>query len=308
VTALQPSLGAGTEIVALRMLCLVSERGSLSAAGAALGVTQQAVSARMRRLEAALGLTLLDRSSTGTRLTATGEVVAGWATDVVAAADRLESGAATLRAARPEDASVAASLTIAEHLLPRWIVRLRSLAPDARVAVTAANSSDVFRLIRAGDALLGFVETPEAASGLRTTRIARDELIVVAAPDHPWAKRGRSGVTAAELSATALVTREAGSGTRLAAERALGSAGLSPAPPAVELPTAAGIRTAVTSGLAPAVLSILTVQDDLDSGRLVRIPLTDLRIVRDLRAVWRRDADLPDTLRRLVAVARSFDR
>jgi DNA-binding transcriptional LysR family regulator len=234
--------------------------------------------------------------------------VAGWATDVVAAADRLESGAATLRAARPEDASVAASLTIAEHLLPRWIVRLRSLAPDARVAVTAANSSDVFRLIRAGDALLGFVETPEAASGLRTTRIARDELIVVAAPDHPWAKRGRSGVTAAELSATALVTREAGSGTRLAAERALGSAGLSPAPPAVELPTAAGIRTAVTSGLAPAVLSILTVQDDLDSGRLVRIPLTDLRIVRDLRAVWRRDADLPDTLRRLVAVARSFDR
>ena len=290
------------------MLCLVSERGSLSAAGAALGVTQQAVSARMRRLEAALGLTLLDRSSTGTRLTATGEVVAGWATDVVGAADRLESGAATLRAARPEDASVAASLTIAEHLLPRWIVRLRSLAPDARVAVTAANSSDVFRLIRAGDALLGFVETPEAASGLRTTRIARDELIVVAAPDHPWAKRGRSGVTAAELSATALVTREAGSGTRLAAERALGSAGLSPAPPAVELPTAAGIRTAVTSGLAPAVLSILTVQDDLDSGRLVRIPLTDLRIVRDLRAVWRRDADLPDTLRRLVAVARSFDR
>ena len=290
------------------MLCLVSERGSLSAAGAALGVTQQAVSARMRRLEAALGLTLLDRSSTGTRLTATGEVVAGWATDVVGAADRLESGAATLRAARPEDASVAASLTIAEHLLPRWIVRLRSLAPDARVAVTAANSSDVFRLIRAGDALLGFVETPEAASGLRTTRIARDELIVVAAPDHPWAKRGRSGVTAAELSATALVTREAGSGTRLAAERALGSAGLSPAPPAVELPTAAGIRTAVTSGLAPAVLSILTVQDDLDSGRLVRIQLTDLRIVRDLRAVWRHDADLPDTLRRLVAVARSFDR
>jgi hypothetical protein len=40
----------------------------------------------------------------------------------------------------------------------------------------------------------------------------------------------------------------------------------------------------------------------------VRVPLTDLRIVRDLRAVWRRDADLPDTLRRLVAVARSFER
>lgn len=283
------------------MLCAVAEHGSLSAAGARLGVTQQAVSARMRRLEQSLGVALLDRSPAGSRLTANGEVVAGWAADVLAAAERLADGAAALRARAPEDASVAASLTVSEYLLPRWLTRLRAVEPEARVAVEAVNSAAVLRLVAEGVHPLGFVETPDAAPGLRTSRIAWDELVVVVAPGHPWTRR--RGVTAAELAATPLVTRESGSGTRLAAERALRHAGLTPARPAAELPTSSGIRTAVASGLAPAVLSILTVRDDLDAGRLVRVPVADLRIVRELRAVRRADTDLPAVLRALLRVA-----
>ena len=285
------------------MLCAVAERGSLSAAGAQLGVTQQAVSARMRRLEQALGVVLLERSPSGSRLTAGGEVVAGWAADVVAAAQRLADGAEALRDRAPEAASVAASLTVSEYLLPRWLTRLRSTTPDARVAVEAVNSAAVLRLVADGVHPLGFVETPGPTPGLRTSRIAWDELIVVVAPGHPWVRR--RGVTAAELAATPLVARESGSGTRLAAERALREAGFEPALPAAELPTSSGIRTAVASGLAPAVLSILAVRDDVDGGRLARVPVTDLRIVRELRAVRRPDGELPPVLRALLRVARS---
>lgn len=290
------------DIAALGMLCAVAERGSLSAAGAVLGVTQQAVSARMRRLEDALGLALLERSPAGTRLTAAGQVVAGWAAEVMAAAGRLVEGAAALRGDEAGAVSVAASLTIAEYLLPRWLTWLRSAAPEARVAVAAVNSAAVLVRVARGECPLGFVETPDSAPGLRTSRIARDELIVVVAPGHPWA-RG-AGAAAAALAAVPLVARERGSGTRLAAERALAAAGLRMADPVAELPTTAGIRTAVASGLAPTVLSILTVRDDLAAGRLVRVPLTDLRIVRELRAVWRPDTDLPAALRTLLRVAR----
>ena len=75
--------------------------------------------------------------------------------------------------------------------------------------------------------------------------------------------------------------------------------------PAAELPISSGIRTAVASGLAPAVLSILAVRDDVDAGRLARVPVTDLRIVRELRAVRRPDGELPPVLRALLRVARS---
>ncbi|AGW42623.1 LysR family transcriptional regulator [Leifsonia xyli subsp. cynodontis DSM 46306] len=257
----------------------------------------------MRRLEDALGLALLERSPAGTRLTAAGQVVAGWAAEVMAAAGRLVEGAAALRGDEAGAVSVAASLTVAEYLLPRWLTRLRSVAPEARVAVAAVNSAAVLAGVARGEYPLGFVETPDSAPGLRTSRIARDELIVVVAPGHPWARA--AGLDAAALAAVPLVARERGSGTRLAAERALAGAGLRPAEPVAELPTTAGIRTAVASGLAPALLSILTVRDDLAAGRLVRVPLTDLRIVRELRAVWRPDTDLPAALRTLLRVARA---
>lgn len=304
------AFSGAVDLPALRMLCAVAERGSLSAAGVSLGVTQQAVSARMRRLESGLGLALIERSPAGSTLTAAGEVVAGWAAEVVAAADRLEEGAAALRAdeGTAAGASVAASLTIAEHLLPRWLATLRAGGDDTRIAVTAVNSAAVLDLVAAGTHPLGFIETPGPAPGLRTTRLAWDELVVVVAPAHPWARQASAAaapLTAAELAATPLVTREPGSGTRLATEHALARAGhRRPAPPAIELPTAAAIRTAVASGLAPAVLSILAVRDELASGRLVRVPLSDLRIVRELRAVIRRDAEMPEALRRLMRVAR----
>lgn len=287
----------------LQVLCALAMSGSLKSAGDALGVSQQAASARMRHLEESLHLVLCDRSATGTRLTENGEVVAGWAGDVLSALNRLMEGASSLGAAESHTLTVMASLTIAEYLLPRWLTRLRARDLHSQVHVSAVNSARVIDGVRRGEAQLGFIETPAPATGLRTRRIASDELVVVAAADHPWARR--SAITARELAATPLVVRERGSGTRDAMERALGDRGVLVGEPAAELPTSAAIRTAVIQGLAPAVLSVLTVREDIQYGYLVRVPLEDVRIVRELRAVWHPDSDLSQTARLLLALARS---
>lgn len=286
----------------IQVLCALAEQGSLRAAGSALGVTQQAVSARMRRMENTLQLSLCERSPGGTRLTSNGEVVAGWAADSLASITQLMDGAATLRGGESSAMTVAASLTIAEYLLPRWMIKLRSLAADATVAVTAVNSAAVIERVSRGDHDLGFIETPDATHGLRTSKIAYDELIVVASPEHPWSYK--RSVTVNELAHTPLVSRESGSGTRLFAERALASAGYGPLVSAAELPTSAAIRTAVIQGLAPAILSVLTVQEDIQLGHLVQVAVPELRMVRELRAVWRSDSDLSPSLRALLRIAR----
>ena len=117
--------------------------------------------------------------------------------------------------------------------------------------------------------------------------MARDELVLVVRPDHPWARR-RRGVTADELARTPLVTREHGSGTREFLEAALSGHlghGEAPAGPALELSTSAAVRAAVLAGAAPAVLSRLAVEDDLAGGRLRQVQL-DVDLRRELRAVW----------------------
>ena len=80
------------ELGALRALREVGRHGSIAAAAGVLGVSQQALSARMRNLERAMGLTLLARTPSGSHLTEQGRLVVGWAEDVLDAADGWRRG------------------------------------------------------------------------------------------------------------------------------------------------------------------------------------------------------------------------
>ncbi len=85
------------DIDALRALREVGRHGSIASAAAALGISQQALSARMRTLERAMGLQLLVRTPAGSQLTEQGRLVLGWAEDVLDAADRLAAGVRSIR-------------------------------------------------------------------------------------------------------------------------------------------------------------------------------------------------------------------
>jgi DNA-binding transcriptional LysR family regulator len=281
------------DLASLELLLAIASRGSLSAAGRDLGMTQQAASARLASLEAQTGVLLVTRTARGSELTASGTVAAQWADRLLHVAREVDAGLASLRESSRARVRVSASLTVAEQLLPWWLVSMQAAArkrgeAPVEVVLTAANSNHVIDQVRVGDADLGFIEGPHAPRGLRSRIVAHDELVLVARPDHPWARRG-SAITARELNDTPLVTREPGSGTRdylATALRSLLGPGTPGAGPALELSTSAAVRSAVLASSAPAVLSRLAVHDDIATGRLRVIPISDLSLRRDLRAVW----------------------
>ncbi|MCG2799350.1 MAG: LysR family transcriptional regulator [Cellulomonas sp.] len=273
------------DLRALRLLTTIGAAGSLSAASRELGTSQQAVSARLRALESELGLTLASRSARGTQLTPTGLLVAGWADDLLTAADAFGASLATLRAERTRGVRVAASLTVAEHLLPAWLVAVSRAHPGLGVQVVAANSTVVIEQVRAGAVDLGLIETPDVPADLGSRTIGHDELAVVVAPGHRWARRRR--IRPDELAATPLLHREEGSGTRRALEVTLAAAGYPElAPPAAVLTSTLALRTTAAGGLAPAALSARAVADDVAAGRLVRVRVDGVRIDRPLSVVW----------------------
>jgi DNA-binding transcriptional LysR family regulator len=302
------------DLGALRALREVGRQESIAAAAPVLGVSQQALSARMRTLERVMGIPLLARSSAGSHLTEQGRLIVGWAEDVLDAADRLQAGLRSIRSGVSHRLSIAASQTIAEHLVPHWLVELRRIeqasagqAPDETptvVELTVANSTGVIELVRDVKVRLGFIETPHLPTDLVTVHLRDDEMLVVTAPGHPWARR-RSPLSLAEVAAAPLVMREAGSGTRdtltdhLAAQHPPLTARI-----AMELGTSAAVRSAIAAGVGPGVLSRLTVRDDLVLGRLVAVEVAGPPLTRQLTAVWRHDLDpLPPEGARLLAVA-----
>jgi DNA-binding transcriptional LysR family regulator len=280
------------DLAALEMLLAVAHTGSLNVASRQLGITQQAVSARVRSAEAQAGVALIARTPRGSSLTPEGVVAAEWAARLLAVAGELDAGLAAFRTGHQTRLRVSASLTIAEQLLPGWLVSLQAGArhrghPAPQIVLTAANSDTVTRQVREGQADLGFVEGPAGPKGLRSRVIGHDELVVIVRPDHPWARR-RQPLEPAELAAASIVSREEGSGTRGVLTAALSAAlgARVTVPVALALSTTAAVRSAVLAGAGPAVLSELTVAEDISARRLARVPVAGVNLRRSLRAIW----------------------
>ncbi|MFI1258454.1 LysR family transcriptional regulator [Streptomyces netropsis] len=273
-----PDLGA------LELLLAVARLGSLGRAARELGITQPAASSRVRTMERMLGVALVERSPRGSRLTDAGVLVTDWARRIVEAAEAFDAGAQALRGRRDSRLRVAASMTIAEYLLPGWLIALRTSRPGTAVSLFAGNSTAVAERLLAAEADLGFVEGLAVPPGLDGAVIGHDRLVVVTAPGHPWARR-RAPLDAAELAATPLILRERGSGTRQVLDAALASHG-GVAEPLLELASTTAAKAAVVSGAGPSVLSELAVGEELAARRLVEIPVPGVGLRRDLRAVW----------------------
>ena len=298
------------DLDALRLLVGVAQHGSIGAAARVNGVTQQSASERMRAVEAQVGLPLLRRTPRGSALTDAGVVVVEWAARLLDLAEEIDVAIEGLRGDRGRELTVWASMTVAESLVPRWMVRLRQRQvaenrPPTTVSLTAANSHAVEEAVRHDGVHLGFVEGVEAPRALSSVVVSTDELVLVTAPDP--ARTTPRIVTPAQLARLTLTTRELGSGSREVVERALATHGLALGS-TLELTTNMAIRETVLAGGPAAFLSRRVVSRDLDAGALVEVRTRGLDLTRSFRAVWAGGPQPPaGPVREFVAIAAGHD-
>jgi DNA-binding transcriptional LysR family regulator len=289
------------DLIELDLLDSVAELGSLGQAAARHGMTQPAVSMRMNQLERRLGVRVLRRDASGTRLTPAGERVVAAARRVLREARALRAEVDAVTAEERSRLRVTASLTIAEHLLPGWLAELHGRTPDITVLMEMANSATVLSRVRDGSADVGFIEGHASRPpGLESVVLRGDRLVVVVSPDHPWAGRP-SPLTGAELAAARLIVREQGSGTREILQDALAPWGQLRW--RLELASTAAILAAVRRGEGPAAVSALAVAEDLAAGRLAAVQTDGIDLSRSLRAVWAADRPLSALAGELLAIA-----
>jgi molybdate transport repressor ModE-like protein len=267
------------DLESLRLLVAIADQGSIGAAARDVGITQPAASKRMRSLEARWRLRLLDRSKRGSAVTDDGAAVVAWARQVLHELDVMQTGIEALSVERRSGLSVAASLTVAEFMLPRWIGELRTQQPALHPLLRVVNSEQVADLVRNGDADIGFIETAVLPRDLSVVHLGLDALSIVTLPTHPWARRS-TPLTPVALAEAEYVLREPGSGTRSTFERALR---MQPQL-ALEAGSTSALVGAVLAGVGPAVVSTRAVRSFLDTGRLAEIP-HELDLWRPISAI-----------------------
>jgi DNA-binding transcriptional LysR family regulator len=278
----------------LRVFVAVAERQHVTQAAQALHLTQSAASAAIATLEARHGTKLFHRVGRGIELTEAGTVFLAEARAVLARAAAAELTLAELGGLRRGTLSVQASQTIASYWLPRHLVAFRRTYPDIAIRLGVGNTAQVAAAVHDGAAELGFVEGAVSDKLLDSAAVARDRLVLVVGPEHPWA--GRAGVTYVDLIDSEWVLREPGSGTRSAFEAALaGTAADGRLRVALELPSNEAVRAAVEAGMGATVISASVAAPSIETGLLVRVgldlPERDFSVLRHRERYRSRAAD-----------------
>jgi DNA-binding transcriptional LysR family regulator len=257
----------------LRIFIEVAERGHVTRAAEALGMSQSATSAAVATLEANYQVRLFDRIGRGIRLTETGRIFLREARAVIDRASMARSVLQDLAGFPAGPVAIAASQTIATYWLPRRLAAFHAANPRVRLDVVIRNTHEVESAVVEGEVNIGLVEGPTQHSELVRQRIDHDQIVLVVGseqPPLPVNARGRL-----DLRAIPWVIREAGSGTRRALEDLAIREGLSidDLNILLVLPSNEAVREAVEAGTGATVISRHVVASAIAADKLIEIPI-----------------------------------
>ena len=284
----------------LETFCKAAELSSFTAAAQALGLTQAAISQRIAALEKALGKPVFQRQGGRVALTDAGRTVYGYGQRILDLHRAARAEVAGQEAIVKGELLLAASSVPGEHLLPALLGAFRQAYPRIQVRASIGDSQSVVEQVERGQVHLGLVGQKTDHAHLDYRFLARDRMVLVAAPTHPLSKRRK--LTLADLRAQPMLLREAGSGSRHCLEKSLDKAGLTLADlnVALELGSNEAIKEAVLQGTGVAVLSIYAVQKEVAAGRLRQLEVSGLECERDMFVIHDRRRVLPAPARQFL--------
>ena len=257
------------------------ESGSIQGSADALALTQSAATKRVQGLERRIGQDLLIRGRGGARPTELGELLYPLAKRALSALADIGQAAEQHGAANAQTLRLSASLTTGEFLVPGWLGAFRIEQPHVHAQLEIVNSSAVAQRVADRQAQIGFVEGRDELERFEKLTVAHDQLLVVVAADHRWARRRSIGPN--ELSTEPYLTRERLSGTRAVAERALARVGVNLSP-TLEAASLQSLKRAITDD-GFTIISALTIEVEQRAGTLVGLPLRGVNLNRELHAI-----------------------
>jgi DNA-binding transcriptional LysR family regulator len=255
----------------LRIFVAVAERQRVTHAAEALNVAQSAASHAIASLEDRHKTKLFNRIGRHIELTEAGQAFLREARAVLATVEAAELALMEFGDLKRGVLTVQASHTIANYWLPRRLAEFRRAYPLIEIRAGIGNTVQVAAAVESRETELGFVEATIHSEQLASRTVARDQIVVIVAPDHELLKRKR--LAPADLMQVDWVLRERGSGTRAVFEEALVEFGLDARALHIvlELPSNEAVRGAVEAGLGAAAISASVAAPSLEVGLLEKI-------------------------------------
>jgi DNA-binding transcriptional LysR family regulator len=278
-----------------RVFDAVARHLSFSRAAEELHLSQPAVSMQVKGLEDIVGLPLTEQLGKKIFLTEAGREVLHASQAITARLNDLQHNLAQLRSIDTGRLNIASTSTV-NAVATDILARFRGRHPGVSIHLDVSNRAEVLDQLVGNRIDLAIMGQVPDGLGLEATRFMDNPLVVIAAPDHPLARKKRISVR--ELASESFLVREAGSGTRGAMERFFAARGLE-IRSSMEMSSNEAIKQAVQAGLGLGILSLQTLEMELALKRLAVLKVEGFPILRHWYIVHRAD-------KRLSPVAQAF--
>lgn len=265
----------------LKMYCLVVENESISKAARMFFVSQPAVTRQMKALEEYYGVLLFERSGGKLFVTKAGQLLYPYFKAIIQDHGRAQDALSHLMGEYQAHISVGATLTIGEYLLPKLLGRFKRKNPDLQLAIQIENTQNILENLANHTIDIALVEGSVNDPSFIVEKFAEDELILICASHHKWAKQNE--INPEQLIGESMIWREEGSGTRTLVEAALRERGLLDKTNAyIEIASTQAIKASVEAGLGVTFLSRMTVLRELSLGVVQEVKIKGISLNRDL--------------------------
>ncbi len=268
---------------------------SYTQAAQELHLSQPAVSMQIKQLEGNVGLPLFEKLGRQIYLTEAGREMHHYCHSIAEQLEELEEVLEHIKGIQRGRLDISVAST-ANYFATRLLAAFSRKYEGTTFSLDVTNRETLLRQLELNEKDLVIMGKPPEDRELDATVFMDNPLVVVATSDHPLAKEKMLSLDT--LQKETFVVRESGSGTRIAMQRffAENQVQLSTG---MEMTSNEAIKQAVEAGLGLGIVSIHTLELELEVGRLVVLDVQEFPILRHWYLVQRRG-------KRLSPVAQAF--
>jgi DNA-binding transcriptional LysR family regulator len=267
----------------LKVFEAVARNGSFTRAAEELHLTQPAVSMQIKQLEDSAGLPLFEQLGKKIYLTQAGEEMNHYCRSIAQQLEEVDRVMEELKGVKRGRLVIAMAST-ANYFAPRLLATFNQRYPKVSISLDVTNREGLLDHLDANNIDLVIMGRPPEGLDLVAEPFTENPLVVIAPPDHPLVKTQK--IPLEWLQQETFVVREQGSGTRTAMERFFAEKKVRLST-GMEMSSNEAIKQAVQAGLGLGLVSIHTLQLELETHRLAVLDVEYFPIMRHWYVVHR---------------------
>ena len=272
-----------TTLRQIRIFDSVARYQSHTRAAEKLHMTQPAVSMQMKQLEENLGIDLFERHGKILALSAVGQELREYTTNIIQSFDNLLGFAERVKGHETGHLTISVATT-ANHFSTRILAAFSKKYPQVAISLDVTNRQRILQQLENYEPDLVIMGEPPKGHSLKSERFMPNPLVIIAPPDHHLAIK--KSMKLKDLDGEKFVVREKGSGTRETIERTFKEGGIVCAT-TLEMSSNEAIKHSVAAGFGLGVVSLHTIELELTNGHLVVLDVEGFPLQRYWHVVTR---------------------